>query len=77
MSAATVRSAPVSSAADGACSGSTSHWTMMPPRLSRSGSQRNRFFKMMPYLPVGGMISRAATKTATAITLPGYDQVPA
>lgn len=38
--------------------------------------QRNRFFKMLPYLPVKGMISRAATKTATAITLPGYDPVP-
>lgn len=38
--------------------------------------QRNRFFKMLPYLPVKGMIGRAATKTATAITLPGYDPIP-
>lgn len=36
--------------------------------------QRNRFFKLLPYLPVKGMISRAATKTATAITLPGYQE---
>jgi 2-polyprenyl-6-methoxyphenol hydroxylase-like FAD-dependent oxidoreductase len=35
--------------------------------------QRNRFFKTLPYLPISGLISRAATKTATAITLPGYD----
>jgi 2-polyprenyl-6-methoxyphenol hydroxylase-like FAD-dependent oxidoreductase len=34
--------------------------------------QRNRFYKVMPYLPIGGLISRAATKTATAITLPDY-----
>jgi hypothetical protein len=27
---------------------------------------------MLPYLPVSGFISRAATKTATAIALPGY-----
>jgi hypothetical protein len=37
--------------------------------------QRNRFFKVLPYLPVSGLISRAATKTATAITLPGYHPV--
>jgi 2-polyprenyl-6-methoxyphenol hydroxylase-like FAD-dependent oxidoreductase len=34
--------------------------------------QRNRFFKLAPYLPVTGFINRAATRTATAITLPGY-----
>ena len=34
--------------------------------------QRNRFFKLAPYLPITGFIDRAATKTATAITLPGY-----
>jgi 2-polyprenyl-6-methoxyphenol hydroxylase-like FAD-dependent oxidoreductase len=35
--------------------------------------QRNLFFKVAPYLPgVNGLISRAATRTATAITLPGY-----
>jgi 2-polyprenyl-6-methoxyphenol hydroxylase-like FAD-dependent oxidoreductase len=39
--------------------------------------QRNRFFKMLPYLPVSGLISRAATKTATAITLPSYPRMTA
>jgi 2-polyprenyl-6-methoxyphenol hydroxylase-like FAD-dependent oxidoreductase len=35
--------------------------------------QRNLFFRLAPYLPgVSGLISRAATRTATAITLPGY-----
>jgi 2-polyprenyl-6-methoxyphenol hydroxylase-like FAD-dependent oxidoreductase len=34
--------------------------------------QRNRFFRALPYLPVSRLISRAATKTATAITLPDY-----
>jgi 2-polyprenyl-6-methoxyphenol hydroxylase-like FAD-dependent oxidoreductase len=38
--------------------------------------QRNRFFKILPYLPVSGFISRAATKTATAITLPAYRPAP-
>jgi 2-polyprenyl-6-methoxyphenol hydroxylase-like FAD-dependent oxidoreductase len=38
--------------------------------------QRNRFLKVLPYLPVSGLISRAATKTATAITLPDYHPVP-
>ena len=39
--------------------------------------QRNRFYRLLPYLPVSALISRAATKTATSITLPSYDQVPA
>ena len=34
--------------------------------------QRNRFFKLAPYLPITGFINRAATRTATAITLPDY-----
>jgi 2-polyprenyl-6-methoxyphenol hydroxylase-like FAD-dependent oxidoreductase len=49
----------------------------LAPATWKKIRQRNRFFKMMPYLPVKGMIDRAATKTATAITLPGYDQVSA
>jgi len=37
--------------------------------------QRNLFFKVAPHLPgVNGLISRAATRTATAITLPDYAQ---
>ena len=38
--------------------------------------QRNRFFKVLPYLPVSSLISRAATKTATNIILPDYTPVP-
>lgn len=39
--------------------------------------QRNRFFRLAPYLPgVSGLIGRAATRTATAITLPGYAPTP-
>jgi 2-polyprenyl-6-methoxyphenol hydroxylase-like FAD-dependent oxidoreductase len=38
--------------------------------------QRNLFFKILPYLPVKGVISRAATRTATAITVPEYGPVP-
>lgn len=38
--------------------------------------QRNRFFKILPYLPVKGLISRAATKTATAITIPDCYPAP-
>lgn len=38
--------------------------------------QRDRFFKVLPYLPVSGLISRAATRTAANITLPRYDPLP-
>ncbi len=38
--------------------------------------QRNLFFKILPYLPIKGLISRAATRTATAITVPDYGPVP-
>jgi 2-polyprenyl-6-methoxyphenol hydroxylase-like FAD-dependent oxidoreductase len=44
----------------------------LAPPTWRKIRQRNRFFKMLPYLPVNGLITRAATRTATAITLPGY-----
>jgi len=46
----------------------------LAPATWKKIRQRNRFFRILPYLPVKGLISRAATKTATAITLPGYDQ---
>jgi 2-polyprenyl-6-methoxyphenol hydroxylase-like FAD-dependent oxidoreductase len=46
----------------------------LAPQTWKKIRQRNRFFKMLPYLPVSGLISRAATKTATAITLPGYQR---
>jgi 2-polyprenyl-6-methoxyphenol hydroxylase-like FAD-dependent oxidoreductase len=39
--------------------------------------QRDRFYKILPYLPVSRLISRAATKTAANITLPRYAPIPA
>jgi 2-polyprenyl-6-methoxyphenol hydroxylase-like FAD-dependent oxidoreductase len=51
--------------------------SFLAPATWKKIRQRNRFFRLLPYLPVSALISRAATKTATAITLPSYDQVPA
>lgn len=51
--------------------------SFLAPATWKKIRQRNRFFKLLPYLPVSSLISRAATKTATAITLPSYDPVPA
>jgi hypothetical protein len=34
--------------------------------------QRDRFFRMLPYLPAKGLIRYLSTRTATAITLPDY-----
>ncbi len=47
---------------------------LAPPTWKKI-NQRNRFFKTLRYLPVKGLISRAATRTATAITLPDYGPV--
>jgi 2-polyprenyl-6-methoxyphenol hydroxylase-like FAD-dependent oxidoreductase len=51
----------------------------LAPSTWKKIRQRNRFFKVLPYLPVKGFISRSATKTATktatAITIPGYEPV--
>jgi 2-polyprenyl-6-methoxyphenol hydroxylase-like FAD-dependent oxidoreductase len=44
----------------------------LTPATWKKIRQRNRVFKILPYLPVKGLINHAATKTATAITLPGY-----
>ena len=49
----------------------------LAPATWKKIRQRNRFYKVLPYLPVGPLISRAATKTATNITLPDYAPVPA
>jgi 2-polyprenyl-6-methoxyphenol hydroxylase-like FAD-dependent oxidoreductase len=49
----------------------TGSTAFLAPPTWKKIRQRNRFFKILPYLPVSGLISRAATKTATAITLPG------
>jgi 2-polyprenyl-6-methoxyphenol hydroxylase-like FAD-dependent oxidoreductase len=44
----------------------------LAPATWRRIRQRNRFFRLAPYLPVKGLIKRAADRTATAVTLPGY-----
>jgi 2-polyprenyl-6-methoxyphenol hydroxylase-like FAD-dependent oxidoreductase len=48
----------------------------LAPATLRKIRHRNRFFKMLPYLPVKGLISRAATRTATAVSLPDYGPLP-
>ena len=40
--------------------------------LAGDGRQRDRFFKMLRYLPAEGFIRYASTRTATAIKLPHY-----
>ncbi|HEX4661499.1 MAG TPA: FAD-dependent monooxygenase [Streptosporangiaceae bacterium] len=49
----------------------------LAPSTWKKIRRRNRFYKMLPHLPVSGLISRAATKTATAITLPSYPRTAA
>lgn len=49
----------------------------LAPHTWKKIRQRNRFYKMLPHLPVSGLISRAATKTATAIALPSYPRTTA
>jgi len=61
----------------GAQKQAASSQAFLAPPTWKKIRQRNRFYKMPPYLPVSGLISRAATKTATAITLPSYAQGPA
>ena len=46
----------------------------LAPATQKKINQRNRFFRMMPYLPVGGLIARMATRTATAIDLGFVEQ---
>ncbi len=47
----------------------------LAPATWKKIRQRNRFFKMLPYLPgVTRLIRWAATRTATAITVPDYDR---
>ena len=48
---------------------------MLAPATWKKIRQRDRFFKVLPYLPVKGLISHAATRTATAITVPDYGPV--
>jgi 2-polyprenyl-6-methoxyphenol hydroxylase-like FAD-dependent oxidoreductase len=51
--------------------------SFLAPATWKKIRQRNRFYRLLPYLPVSSLISRVATKTATAITLPSYEPVPA
>ncbi|MFB9238612.1 FAD-dependent monooxygenase [Plantactinospora siamensis] len=45
---------------------------MLAPATWRAIHWRNRFFRVLPYLPTKGMIKKMATKTAVAIDLPTY-----
>ena len=44
----------------------------LAPATERKIRQRDRFFRMLPYLPAKGFIRYMSTRTATAITLPAY-----
>jgi 2-polyprenyl-6-methoxyphenol hydroxylase-like FAD-dependent oxidoreductase len=44
---------------------------LAPPTWKKI-KQRNRFFRMLRYLPVKGLIKRLSTRTAVGITLPDY-----
>jgi 2-polyprenyl-6-methoxyphenol hydroxylase-like FAD-dependent oxidoreductase len=44
----------------------------LAPATAKKIAQRDRFFKMLRYLPVKGFIKYASTRTATAIKLPDY-----
>jgi 2-polyprenyl-6-methoxyphenol hydroxylase-like FAD-dependent oxidoreductase len=48
----------------------------LAPATWKKIHQRNRFFKMLPYLPVKSLIRRLSSRTATAIKLPVYDPAP-
>jgi len=44
----------------------------LAPATAKKIRQRDRFFRMLPYLPAKGLIRYLSTRTAAAITLPGY-----
>ncbi len=44
----------------------------LAPATAKKISQRDRFFRMLPYLPAKGFIRYMSTRTATAIRLPDY-----
>jgi 2-polyprenyl-6-methoxyphenol hydroxylase-like FAD-dependent oxidoreductase len=44
----------------------------LAPATARKVRQRDRFFRTLPYLPAKGLIRYLSTRTAAAITLPGY-----
>jgi hypothetical protein len=53
----------------------TGSQAFLAPPAWKKIRQRNGFFEILPYLPVKGLISRSATKTATAVSIPGYEPV--
>ena len=44
----------------------------LAPATAKKIRQRDRFFRMLPYLPTKGLIRYLSTRTAAAITLRGY-----
>ena len=44
----------------------------LAPATAKKIRQRDRFFRMLPYLPAKGLIRYLSARTATAITLPEY-----
>ena len=44
----------------------------LAPATEKKIRQRDRFFRMLPYLPAKALIRYLSTRTATAIKLPGY-----
>ena len=46
--------------------------SFLAPPTEKKIRQRDRFFRMLPYLPTKSLIRYLSTRTATAIKLPGY-----
>ena len=44
----------------------------LAPATEKKIAQRNRAFRLMSHLPIGGVIRYMSTRTATAIKLPSY-----
>jgi hypothetical protein len=44
----------------------------LAPATAKKIRQRDRFFRVLPYLPAKRLIRYLSTRTATAITLPRY-----
>jgi hypothetical protein len=44
----------------------------LAPATAKKISQRDRFFKTLPYLPVKWLIKHLSARTANAIKLPDY-----
>ncbi|MBJ7604181.1 MAG: hypothetical protein JF888_13465 [Candidatus Dormibacteraeota bacterium] len=49
----------------------------LAPATWKKIHQRNRFFKLLPYLPIQGLIRKLENRTASAIKLPEYLVPPA